>query len=81
MIAISHQAFFALARYFCKTKASGEVIFVLFTYSLSQIITFTVVNKKTFFPEAINHLAIMFEVVVFQFVHVTQTTTIHFDGN
>jgi hypothetical protein len=65
----------------CNKKASGEVIFVSFTYSLSQIIIFTVVNINTFFQAVFNHFAIIFDVVVFPFVQVTQTIIIFFDGN
>jgi hypothetical protein len=49
-------------------------------YSVSQMIILTVVNINTFFQAFFNHFAIIFEVVVFPFVPVTQTITIFFDG-
>ncbi|MDR0771672.1 MAG: hypothetical protein LBF15_00985 [Candidatus Peribacteria bacterium] len=47
---------------------------------MSQIMIFTVVNIKTFFPEALSHFAIMLQVVVFPFVPVTHTIVISLAG-
>ena len=38
-------------------------------------------NIKTLIHEFLSHFAIIFEVVVFQLVHVTQIIVISFDGN
>gem|GEM_PF-2738269 len=54
---------------------------MLFTISLSHKITFTVVNINTFFQAFLSHFAIILQVVVFQFVQVTQIIIIFFDGN
>jgi hypothetical protein len=56
----------------CNKKTSGLVILESFVYSSSHIMIFTVENIKIFSQFAINHLAIILQVVVFQFVPVTQ---------
>jgi hypothetical protein len=48
--------------------------------SSSSTIIFTVVNIKTFFPASLNHLATIFEVVVFQLVQVIQIIIISLCG-
>ena len=56
------------------------VILLIETFRLKLMMVYFE-NMNTFFQLALSHFAIIFEVVVFQFVQVTQIIIMSFDGN